>query len=156
MLSLCCCGSKKEKVACCEAILSGKKPALTPEALMRSRYVAYKTRNYHYIFSTYAQEQQDHLSIHAIQQSAEGTDWLSLLVVNSHFDKTFGQVEFKAYYRFDEKFFLLHEVSDFVLENESWRYTSGKLLSDDEPLKLGRNQQCLCGSGKKFKRCCST
>jgi len=27
-------------------------------------------------------------------------------------------------------------------------------LNAGEPIQLGRNQKCICGSGKRFKRCC--
>ena len=39
-------------------------------------------------------------------------------------------------------------------------YAKGRWLSRPEPRKsaprVGRNDPCTCGSGKKFKRCCAT
>ena len=31
---------------------------------------------------------------------------------------------------------------------------TGYKFTEDDKLKMGRNEPCLCGSGKKFKRCC--
>ncbi len=38
-------------------------------------------------------------------------------------------------------------------------YKGSKVITDKEPLiltaiKVGRNDKCPCGSGKKFKKCC--
>jgi SWIM/SEC-C metal-binding protein len=63
------------------------------------------------------------------------------------------------------------EIAEICSENR-WHFIIGfepdepedisdleKLLNPQEPvvnhIKLGRNAPCLCGSGKKFKKCCS-
>jgi SEC-C motif-containing protein len=50
------------------------------------------------------------------------------------------------------------EHSLFEKENGEWRFLdaqAGKTptLRREEP-KVGRNDPCSCGSGKKFKKCC--
>jgi SEC-C motif-containing protein len=39
-----------------------------------------------------------------------------------------------------------------------WRFIDGKIFGPDpvrrEAPKVGRNDPCPCGSGKKFKKCC--
>ncbi|MGN5267109.1 YchJ family metal-binding protein [Aeromonas dhakensis] len=46
----------------------------------------------------------------------------------------------------------LHERSRFVRHQGRWVYTDGE--QDPAPLRVGRNDPCPCGSGKKFKKCC--
>ena len=44
---------------------------------------------------------------------------------------------------------------DHVLSNRKLRRNMGIKLSPRELLpKIGRNEPCPCGSGKKFKKCC--
>ncbi|WOG30411.1 YchJ family metal-binding protein [Endozoicomonas sp. 8E] len=43
-----------------------------------------------------------------------------------------------------------HERSDFIREQGRWYF-----IYPDIPTSLpGRNEACLCGSGKKYKKCC--
>jgi SEC-C motif-containing protein len=44
----------------------------------------------------------------------------------------------------------------FRKKDGSWYFTDGKMVGQ-MPLhveKIGRNDPCTCGSGKKFKKCC--
>ena len=51
-----------------------------------------------------------------------------------------------------------HEVSQLVREGGCWKFNDGELVGEtpivrEEP-KVGRNDLCPCGSGKKYKKCC--
>ncbi|GLR70977.1 YchJ family protein [Agaribacter marinus] len=154
----CPCGSGKTLERCClpyivsvsaDNIRDIKTPA-TAEGLMRSRYTAYAIKAYDYIVQTYCSAEANKLSAAGIQQSDEGVEWLALDVVKSTTDT----VEFKAWYRYKRDFYLMHERSSFLKENAQWRYASGTIHEDSGVVKLSRNDICLCGSGKKYKRCC--
>ena len=43
----------------------------------------------------------------------------------------------------------VNAVNKHVIEQDT-----GYKFTEDDKLKMGRNESCLCGSGKKFKRCC--
>jgi SEC-C motif-containing protein len=48
-----------------------------------------------------------------------------------------------------------HERSEFVRRDGDWYFHDGQVLVQ-APLrsdKVGRNEPCPCGSGKKFKKC---
>jgi SEC-C motif-containing protein len=136
--------------------MQGAKPAEHAEALMRSRFSAYKVKNYQYILSTYASPQRAKLSVKILNDSAIDTHWLSLQVLaHQAHDKT-SQVEFKALYQLEGQFYLMHELSYFVIEAGKWVYTHGEMQKGSGKLFPQRNSQCLCGSGKKFKQCCIT
>jgi len=45
-----------------------------------------------------------------------------------------------------------------VRESGTWCYAGGRVIGVDpyrrEEPKIGRNEPCSCGSGKKYKKCC--
>ncbi len=131
---------------------------------MRSRFSAYATKNYQFILNTYSKEKQKALTVSSLRDSAEGATWFALHV-NSNSPKqdkaikevlTKDTVEFTAFYFENKSMFQLHETSDFIKENNEWRYHDGTLHSDCGKVKYGRNLPCVCGSQKKFKQCCAT
>ncbi|MFC3120872.1 YchJ family protein [Agaribacter flavus] len=148
----CPCGSVKQIDVCCLPLINGTKFAESAEQLMRSRFVAFKIQSYRYVVDTYCQQESTKLNENAIRQSNEGTKWLSLDVLASDINT----VEFKAWYQVGKSFYVLHETSNFVLENKQWRYTDGYIHKDSGEVKPKRNDQCLCGSAKKFKKCCGS
>lgn len=126
---------------------------------MRSRFSAYCLNDWAYILKTYASSQRNTLSEDDLKESAAGTKWLSLLVVppsvsDSPLSSQHERVEFKAFYAIQNKLYLMHETSEFIVEDGEWRYTTGVIHNDTGQIKSGRNDPCICGSGKKFKQCC--
>lgn len=68
-----------------------------------------------------------------------------------------GEVEFKAYYiDIAHKPQIHHEKSIFKKMNDKWFFVNGKVIpaKTNDNLSTDRNAPCLCGSGKKFKKCC--
>src|SRR3990167_4979260 len=120
----CPCGSLKNYATCCEIFITGKKPAPTPEALMRSRYTAYTKANIDYIKRTMqgpALKGFDEL--HAKQWASEVT-WLGLRVKHSSEKNNRGWVEFFARYAMNHEGHEIHELSEFERINEQWYYTN--------------------------------
>lgn len=120
---------------------------------MRSRYSAYAVGEYSYILSTYAPTTRPALTAEQLADDNVDTQWLSLRVLNSTVDEEKGTVSFIAYYRQGGEIFQLSEHSRFV-KTSQWLYVDGDIADDSGRVKLGRNDVCICGSGKKFKRCC--
>lgn len=146
----CCSGVSFEK--CCEPIIKKRASAESAEALMRSRFTAYCLGDYQYIFDTYATSQRSGLSVEALAKSAEDTRWFALKA--RPVSGTNNYVEFSAFYIENKKTGVLHETSQFVFENDEWRYSTGTIHSDTGMIKLGRNDACPCGNTKKYKQCC--
>jgi SEC-C motif-containing protein len=157
----CPCGSDLELSACCGPALSGERPAPTAEALMRSRYTAYALKDVPYILETCDEEARGEVDEAATRNWAERTEWLGLTIVSTqaggeHQDR--GEVEFIARFR-DERGreHTHHEHSTFRKHDGRWFYVDGK-MQDKAPVvrespKVGRNDPCPCGSGKKYKKC---
>lgn len=150
--SLCPCGSQRPYSDCC-AIYHHGQPAPTAEALMRSRFCAYFLKNTDYLLDTTWPRQHQNLDKAAIHQRADTTQWTRLDVVRTEAgteQDTKGIVEFRAWYQNGETELAHHETSDFIRENDRWYF-----IYPDIPARLpGRNDPCLCGSGRKFKKCC--
>jgi uncharacterized protein YchJ len=64
-----------------------------------------------------------------------------------------------ARYKLFAPFNLDNETDDFTYFNEDWEDGDEDKLYVDGPIKrtepkIGRNEPCPCGSGKKYKKCC--
>lgn len=117
---------------------------------MRSRYSAFVLQLFDYLLLTHAAEFRADLNKAALAE-AKPDQWLGLQVFDSEQLDDNGQVHFCAWFRDGGHLGAIHEVSQFSLKQGQWFYTTGEQL----PVKLpGRNDACICGSGKKFKQCC--
>lgn len=149
----CHCCSSRLFSDCCEPVITNRS-AQSPEQLMRSRYSAYVVKNYDYVLATYDPVQQQNLSLQAIRESSKNTTWLQLEVLNATESDRVGTVEFMATYSVDTDYFCMHELSSFVKKNTHWYYTTGVMQDKSGKITPNRNDHCLCGSGKKYKKCC--
>ena len=143
----CICGVEKDYSECCGAIIDAQKKASTPEELMRSRYSAYVCGDGRYLVLSTVKENQHVDDVELIEEFSNSVEWLKLDVLDAN--ETI--VEFKAYYREGDEIKVLHERSNFILKDGVWLYSDGELYNS----KVERNEVCPCGSGKKFKKCCS-
>jgi SEC-C motif-containing protein len=163
---LCPCGSEKNYDQCCEPYIEGQLPAPSPEALMRSRYSAYVKVRPPYLRETLAPESRSDFKESDVLEWAKQSEWLGLKILKAEGNS----VEFMAKYKTQGKVLEHHEVSTFRKEGNRWYFVDGESHVHEEgkshedhvakaPLvrtspKLGRNDPCSCGSGKKFKKCC--
>jgi SEC-C motif domain protein len=148
---------------CCAPLISGKSPAPTAESLMRSRYVAYVVKNIDYIDQTQVETKDEVFNKEEAMKWAESSEWNGLEIKKTHKggpnDHT-GTVEFIAHYKDKASGTELHhhETSIFQRQGGAWKFKEGNIhgaapVKRLEP-KIGRNDPCHCGSGKKYKKCC--
>lgn len=161
-MSLCPCGSGGDYKACCEPVLTGVKPASSAEALLRARYTAFVRADIKFIESSHAANTRGQLDLKGIEQWARASEWQKLEIIRAARGQSGdagGEIEFKAYYRLHNKDCVLHELAEFVHKQGKWWYVDSRLPDVKqyvrEAPKLGRNDPCSCGSGKKFKKCCA-
>lgn len=129
---------------------------------MRSRYSAYVTQNEPYLRATLAPEQLHDYDAESVKKWAREADWQGLEILKAEGDF----VEFVARYKMKDANGELqdhahHEISKFRQHNGAWVFVEGRMVDEGrmEPIvraapKVGRNDPCSCGSGKKFKKCC--
>ena len=156
----CPCGSGKNYSDCCQPLIKGKAKAPTAEALMRSRYSAYVEHEIDYIINTCLERGKKDIDPNSTREWSEQSNWLGLKIIsteNGGVNDTKGTVEFEAAYERDGMRELHHETAKFKKENDEWLYEEGditpKTVVRAAP-KVGRNDPCTCGSGKKYKFCC--
>jgi SEC-C motif domain protein len=154
--NMCFCGSIATFEQCCKPIIEGTQPALTAQALMRSRYSAYVIVASQYLIDSTYISQRANYSKTDIEAWANESHWQKLEIIDCKkglSDDSVGEVEFKAYYQDSKNILQIHhEKSVFKKENGNWFYVNGTII----PPKtiINRNDSCACGSGKKFKKCC--
>ena len=129
----CYCGSLKDYNACCGLYIDKKQVALSPEALMRSRYSAYAQANIDYIMQTMCGPAAVGFDQEQARLWATRIKWLGLQVLKARYhrrDSNCAMVEFKAHYREDAVNHTIHEQSEFIRKNGRWFYCSGKHNED--------------------------
>ena len=161
MSELCPCGSEKPLCECCGPLMDRALKAPTAEALMRARYAAYATGNIDFLFESSSPEVREEFDADASRRWSEGSEWLGMETVATEKggpDDDEGVVEFIARYRVNGTVFEHHERSLFKKLDGEWKFVDGELVKPQpkvrEQPKVGRNDPCPCGSGKKYKKCC--
>ena len=157
----CPCKSGKSFGECCEPIISGKAKAPTAEALMRARYTSYVTGDIEFLKTSATKEVQEEFDEASSRAWSRSAQWHGLEIMHTEKgqegDDT-GVVEFRALYTANGEFCNHHEISQFVREGGEWKFADGELTGEKpvvrESPKVGRNDPCPCGSGKKYKKCC--
>lgn len=170
----CACESNLAFEKCCEPFLKGTAFPETAEKLMRSRYTAFTVADLDYIKKTLAPEARKDFDAASTKKWAQEAKWKGLKIHST--DKggpedSKGEVEFTAVYEVEGQGIEHHEVAQFRRDGEQWLFVDGESHTHkegeghhhhepQEPVvraepKIGRNDPCHCGSGKKFKKCCA-
>ncbi len=119
---------------------------------MRSRYSAFVLGLGDYLVHSWHPDFLGTLTAEQLSQTDTRWDGLEILAAQGGPADDAGTVEFKAWFVEGDERHCLHERSRFVRYQGRWVYTDGE--QDPAPLRVGRNDPCPCGSGKKHKKCC--
>jgi SEC-C motif domain protein len=168
----CPCGSNFPYIDCCGVLIRGTGFADTAEDMMRSRYTAFFQKDWEYLVTTSHPEDKKEMARLGSDLIDDEVVWKKLEIVNTRaggLNDSEGQVDFIAHYTKDEKEHILRESSRFYKVNGNWVYSRKDSTLPPVPVassqkkpktfvrneaKVGRNDPCPCGSGKKFKKCC--
>jgi len=160
-MDLCPCGSGGAYEACCGALIETAKPAPTAEAVMRARYSAFVKQELEYLHDSLHPEHRDDYDPAATQRWARTAQWVGLEIVATDAGGTGddeGTVEFIASYRDGGATHAHREIGRFSRHEGIWYYTNGDMVTPGTVRhsgpKVGRNDPCPCGSGRKYKKCC--
>ncbi|MCW5699873.1 MAG: YchJ family protein [Rhodospirillales bacterium] len=156
----CPCGTRRSLEECCGPIINGTLAA-TAETLMRARYTAFVTRQFgDFAYDSLAPEKHaefDRREVEASAQEAEGLGLEIRAVDGGGPEDDTGTVEYVARFRIRGQIQVHHELATFRREDGRWLYADGQMNPKSAPrrvTKVGRNDPCSCGSGRKFKKCC--
>lgn len=157
---LCPCGKEEKAASCCEPVIQGKRRAKTAEELMRARYTAFSRGEVDFILSSHHSKTREQVKREEVEEWSKSSDWLGLKVLETSAggpDDNEGVVIFHAKYLSEGKEHDHLEHSQFERENGEWKFLDAQGLQQGplrrEGPKVGRNDPCTCGSGKKFKKC---
>ena len=154
-------GSGDALETCCQPFITGAAQPPTAEALMRSRYSAYIEHAIDYLGDTLHPAHRADWDREATRRWAEGATWHGLEIVSTEAggaEDNDGIVEFIARYDEQGEQRSHHERSRFRREAGRWYYVEGDMpkpvTQRHTTPKVGRNDPCPCGSGRKYKKCC--
>jgi SEC-C motif-containing protein len=132
----CPCGSGLSYSECCEPLIKGDRESLHPDH--RGDYDPKSTK-----------------------QWAESAEWQKFEIIGTEAggpEDEEGAIEFIATFVQDGTRREHHERAKFRKVEDRWFFESGEPVAQKpvvrESPKIGRNEPCICGSGKKYKKCC--
>jgi SEC-C motif-containing protein len=136
---------------------------------MRSRYTAHVLAKVPYIRDTLAPENRNDFDEASARKWATESEWMGLKILSTDEKSKDAAIEFIATYKTEEKVLEHHETAHFRKDSAEnrWYFVDGEAELKEEgqdeapPVqyvrespKIGRNDPCPCGSGKKYKKCC--
>ncbi len=160
----CPCGSGRAYEDCCGVYHGGGAWPEDAPSMVRARYSAYARHQWQFLVDTHMPAPQETgPSADELRKGSEFVDWQGLNIVGSGLstdedEEGAPNVDFYAYYRLPDG---LHQLGEHALftEKDGRIYYAGGAELRPAPLrhagpKIGRNDPCPCGSGKKYKKCC--
>lgn len=167
---LCPCGSGAAYALCCAPYHEGTALPDSGEAVVRSRFTAFCMEKYEYLVETTHPDFRDDLTIESVRENTKGVTWQSLEIrecgtqvapqpKGDEGAQEFETVTFSALYEREGRTYQMVETSYFTRQDGKLYYVEGMAhrplgYRRPEP-KVGRNEPCPCGSGKKYKKCCA-
>lgn len=152
----CPCASGLAFESCCAPVISGA-PAATAQALMRSRYSAYVVGELDHVADTHAPEVRDDFNRPEAERLARHCVFQGIEIRKATETGECAQIDFVVRFKRDGKDMIQVELADFRKVDGRWLYAGGKLspqVTQRNVTRIGRNDPCPCGSGKKAKKCC--
>ena len=157
----CPCGQGDSLEDCCGPIIEGRCHPQTAVALMRARYTAFATQQIGFLFASHHPDTRGEVDRDGVARSSKNSKWLGLEILHTEdglAGDQRGWVEFVARYRSNGRELLHHELSLFERHQGRWYFHGGHppkpVAAPPSPPRVGRNEPCPCGSGKKNKKCC--
>ena len=158
--TLCSCGTKRPYSDCCEPIIKGALPSPTAETPMRARSTAFARGEIDFLLSSHHTRTRAQVKRRELEDWSKRSTWTGLEILatekGAETDDT-GTVSFVARYKTGQNATEHREKAQFEREEAQWRFVDGGPITHAPVVragpKLGRNDPCHCGSGKKFKKC---
>ena len=157
----CPCGSGKSLEECCAPLFDGAREAKTAEELLRARYSAFACHRMDYVRDTTHPAQLAQFDAAGAEAWSNQSEWTGLEIRGTEKggeNDDVGYVDFVARYRQGGIPQEHHEFAEFRKKDGKWYFWDASFVKPEtvrrEAPKVGRNDPCPCGSGKKYKKCC--
>jgi SEC-C motif domain protein len=160
--NICPCGSTNDASQCCLPVIQGLRHAATAEELLRARYTAFTRGDVDFILNSHHSRTRHEVKREEIEDWSKNSEWLGLKIFQQEAGKKEddqGTIIFGAQFRTEGETQNHVEKSFFEKESGEWKFLDAHGIKPGpmqrtEP-KIGRNDPCICGSGKKYKKCCA-
>lgn len=156
----CHCGSADSFETCCKPLLKGERLPKTAAELMRSRYSAFAVGDIDYIMNTHDPDTVSQVDRASTESWAKEAKWTGLEITDTEAGgegDEVGRVDFVARYDLRGVKIEHRESATFRKQGKRWLFVDGEQINGPpvkrEGPKVGRNDPCPCGSGKKYKKC---
>ena len=121
---------------------------------MRARYSAFVTHAIDFIVASTHSRTRKEIDLDFVREWSETSTWHGLEVLETKvINDEKAYVSFEAHFTQKDEEQTHREKSLFEREDGEWRFVSGGAIPATSQ-KVGRNEPCPCGSGKKYKKCC--
>ena len=158
-MKFCLCGTGRDFEKCCAPLIAGAAPE-TAEALLRARYTAFAMGNTDFLVNTLVPEMRESFDVIEAENIAADAQWQGLeirTITGGAVEDDTGSIECVASFKLYDQQRVHHELAQFRREQGRWMCAGGQTNPKPpsaEVQKVGRNDPCPCGSGKKYKKCC--
>ncbi|PIR23076.1 MAG: hypothetical protein COV44_04965 [Deltaproteobacteria bacterium CG11_big_fil_rev_8_21_14_0_20_45_16] len=126
------------------------------KSLLEKRYECFTKGDVDFILESHHPETKEQIQRQAVEEWSKNSKWHGLKVdsVDEKSDKTV--IDFTVIYERDFEKRFHREIAEFKKHEGKWFYFDSSFpkpetIRNDQ--KIGRNDPCTCGSGKKFKKC---
>jgi len=125
--------------------------------MLEARYKAFTKADVDFIVESCHPDVRDKQDREEIEAWARNSKWLGLDIEEATEEGDTGFVTFTCRYEDRGREVVHKEIAEFRKHEDKWYYYNSRTPSStvrrEEP-KVGRNDPCPCGSGKKYKKCC--
>lgn len=156
----CHCGNPEPFETCCQPLLKGERLPKTAAELMRLCYSAFTVNNIDYIMNSHDPDTVHQVDRDSTESWSKEAKWTGLEITDTEAggeDDNFGRVDFVANYELRGVKIAHRESATFRKHGKRWLFVDGEQINGPpvrrEGPKIGRNDPCHCGSGKKYKKC---
>mgnify|MGYP003477035288 FL=1 len=156
----CVCGIGESTESHCLPIIKGEKSAETAEALMRARYSAYALGEVDFVMNSHTPDAGKDVDREQTEAWSKSSKWLGLEILSTEAggeSDDRGTVDFVARYKVKNGSLEHRARANFEKHDGKWLFADAQALAGptvkNEGPRIGRNDPCHCGSGKKFKKC---
>jgi SEC-C motif-containing protein len=127
---------------------------------MRARYTAYAIGEVDFVFKTHDPEKNADVDRKSTEVWSKQSQWLGFELLSSDKggeDDDTGTIEFVARYKLRGVTVDHRARATFQRRNGAWMFVDEEAITGPpvqrEGPRVGRNDPCPCGSGKKYKKC---
>lgn len=129
----------------------------SPRALLEARYDAFVKGDIDFILESHHPDTKEQIDRASLEAWSKESDWQGLTIEDEKIDGDKGLITFSVRYSKGAETVNHREHAEFRRVDGRWHYFDSVFPKPEtvrrEGDKVGRNDPCSCGSGKKFKKC---